>query len=129
MNTIAGSYVLASVPRAAFVLQPASDDTEDNRVVWTCCKNNDGELGPRTAWERQNGLFGEVEEFDWEAFDNVGERSKRRPPVTPDLLKEILRGHPKGMTRAKLKDVLVDTHGFGKTAAYSAINRLSRSYT
>ena len=24
-------------------MQAASDDTTDNRVVWTCCKNNDGD--------------------------------------------------------------------------------------
>ena len=57
LNLLAGSYVLGSVPRTAFVMQAASDDTTDNRVVWTCCKNNDGDLGKRSAWERCNGLF------------------------------------------------------------------------
>ena len=36
---------------------PATSDTTDNRVVWTCCKNNDGEKGPRTSWLRENGRF------------------------------------------------------------------------
>ena len=57
LNEIAGSHVLATVPRSAFVLLHASDDPEDDRVVWTCSKNNDGELGGRTAWHRRNGLF------------------------------------------------------------------------
>src|SRR5262249_35308545 len=70
LNLLAGSYVLGSVPRSAFVMQAASDDTTDNRIVWTCCKNNDGELGARSAWERRNGLFVPVPGFDWESFDN-----------------------------------------------------------
>ena len=56
LNDVAGAYLLGSVPRTVFVMQAASDDTTDNRIVWTCCKNNDGELGPRSAWERRNGL-------------------------------------------------------------------------
>src|SRR5205085_7506447 len=44
LNLLAGSYVLGSVPRCVFVMQAASDETTDNRAVWTCCKNNDGEL-------------------------------------------------------------------------------------
>ena len=69
LNLLAGSYVLGSVPRSVFVMQAASDETTDNRVAWTCCKNNDGELGVRSAWERRNGLFAPVRDFDWEAFD------------------------------------------------------------
>ena len=36
LNLLAGSYVLGSVPRTAFVMQAASDDTTDNRIIWTC---------------------------------------------------------------------------------------------
>ena len=57
-------------------MQAASDETTDNRVVWTCCKNNDGELGPRSAWERRSGLFALVHDFDWETFD-APEKDKR----------------------------------------------------
>jgi hypothetical protein len=57
LKLLAGSYVLGSVPRTAFVLQAASDDVEDNRVVFTCCKNNDGEKGKRSAWTSKDGLF------------------------------------------------------------------------
>jgi hypothetical protein len=49
LNLLAGSYVIGSVPRAVFIMQAASDDTEDKRIVWTCCKNNDGELGARSV--------------------------------------------------------------------------------
>jgi hypothetical protein len=51
------------------VLQSASDEVTETRVVWTCCKNNDGALGPRSAWERANGRFQPASDFDWQAFD------------------------------------------------------------
>ncbi len=129
MNTIAGSYVIASVPRTAFVLQAASDDTEDARVVWTCCKNNDGELGARSAWERQNGLFSPVEDFDWDTFDDRGEKKEGRRVLSPELIKAILRGNPKGLTKGELVHELVDTHGFGKTAAYGKIKEHAKLLT
>lgn len=71
LKLLAGSYVLGSVPRCVFVMQAASDDPEDDRIVWTCCKNNDGELGARSAWHRRNGLFVQVTDFDWTEFDNA----------------------------------------------------------
>jgi hypothetical protein len=39
LNLLAGSYVLGSVPRVVFIMQHASDDVNEERVVWTCCKN------------------------------------------------------------------------------------------
>ena len=83
LNVLAGGYALGSVPRSAFVIQHASDDPEETRVVVTCCKNNDGELGPRTAWVRGNGLFQPVDDFDWQEFDTPGE--KRRVVSIEDL--------------------------------------------
>jgi hypothetical protein len=72
LNLLAGSYVLGSIPRCVWVVQPASDDVADERVVLTCCKNNEGLMGPgpRSAWRSQNGLFVAVEGFDWETFDH-----------------------------------------------------------
>lgn len=122
LNTLAGSYLLGSIPRCAFVLQPATDDPEDARVVWTCCKNNDGPLGARTAWERLNGLFAPVEDFDWDTFDHRGEKTERRRIITPELIKTVLKAEG-GLTKAELAKQLVDGHGFGKTAAYNAIKK------
>ena len=71
-NLISGSYVLTSIPRTVFVMQHASDEPEENRIIWTCCKNNDGELGFRSAWERRNGLFVPVADFNFDEFDSPG---------------------------------------------------------
>jgi hypothetical protein len=84
LSLLAGSYVLGSIPRCVFVKQSASDDVDETRVVWTCCKNNDGQLGPQTAWERRNGLFIPVPNFDWDEFRNS--QSARSNRTIDDLL-------------------------------------------
>ncbi len=68
---MAGSYTIFSVPRSAMILQPASDDIEDNHVVFSPVKNNDGEMGKRTAWERRDGTFIAAEHFDWNEFSTA----------------------------------------------------------
>jgi hypothetical protein len=52
-------------------MQNASDDVNDTRVVFSCCKNNDERLGPHSAWERHNGLFAPAKDFDWDEFDHL----------------------------------------------------------
>ena len=74
---MSGSNIIFSVPRSAFILQPASDDVEDNRVVVTTVKNNDGqEFGPRSAWERRNGGFVAFENFNWDEYDKGGSKPR-----------------------------------------------------
>jgi hypothetical protein len=119
LNLLAGSYVLGSVPRTVFVMQAASDDTEDNRIVWTCCKNNDGELGARSAWERRNGLFAPVHEFDWEGFDSP--HKDNRVTITADDLAEIFGDGEKEITRADAVKALQTLTGAGRTACYDAL--------
>ena len=102
LNLLAGSYVLGSVPRCAFVLQAASDDPEDRRVVWTCCKNNDGEMGARSAWVRCNGLFQPVTDFDWDAFDNAG--SAKAPKWKAVV--EIVQAADSPLTKAAIATAL-----------------------
>jgi hypothetical protein len=92
LNLLSGSLVLGSVPRCVFVMQSATDDTEDQRIVWTCCKNNDGELGPRSAWIRRNGLFLNVPDFDFESFDSDGKSKNILKAAVPELLAENFTG-------------------------------------
>jgi hypothetical protein len=89
LNLLAGSYVLGSVPRTVFVMQAASDDITDERVVWTCCKNNDGELGNRSAWKRCNGLFQPVHDFDWEGFDRPNKNDGLSWENVPDIIADL----------------------------------------
>jgi hypothetical protein len=120
LNLLSGSYVLASVPRAVFVVQPATEDTEDKRVVFTCCKNNNGQLGERSVWERRNGLFARVTEFNWEEFDGGGKAALKKG-VTEKHLREVFED---GGAWIKLKEAvekLMEAAGVGRTAAYEAL--------
>jgi hypothetical protein len=102
MNLLAGSYVLLSIPRTIFILQHATDDVTEDRVVLTCPKNNNGELGSRAAWIRKNGLFVEVENFDWEEWDSGEKQTAKGRLFTPLRVAEILRDFPKGLPKQKL---------------------------
>lgn len=120
LNLLAGSYVLASVPRSVFVLQPASDDTEDARIVFTCCKNNDGPLGEQSAWKRRNGLFEPVNDFDWDSFRNPASAPGRVLITSEDLI-EIFADGQRVLSKAEVVKMLMDNTGCEKSAAYNAL--------
>lgn len=92
LHELAGSYQIGSAARCVFVLEAASNDTCDNAVVLTCCKNNDGVEGAPSAWFRRNGLFEPNPEFDMAGFlegEGADGRTKRLP--TEDVAR-ALRG-------------------------------------
>ena len=122
LNILSGSYVLTSVPRSVFVMQPASDSPEDKRIVWTCCKNNNGEMGKRSVWEIGKGLFEPIEEFEWESFDKGGE-SKSVPKVTIDHLKQLFQNGNLSLKKSDAVRKLQAIADIGRTAAYDALNQ------
>lgn len=75
-NVLAGSYVLTSVPRCVFLMVRATEEETDERVVFCNPKNNDGSLVTRTAWLRTGTGYEAIGEFDWEEFENQGEKRK-----------------------------------------------------
>jgi hypothetical protein len=118
LNLLAGSYVLGSVPRVVFIIQHASDEVTEDRIVWTCCKNNDGELGKRSAWVRQNGLFVPVHGFDWTAWD----QGDKEGVFTVEDVPKILEKSPKGgLSRAKLAQEIAQ-RGVSRATAYRRID-------
>jgi hypothetical protein len=126
LNTVAGSYALASVPRCVFVLQHASDDVAEERVVLTCCKNNDGLLGKQTAWWRRNGFFVPVEDFDWDEWNAIGrEKEKKEKLCSPLRVWEILANFPDGLSRKELAKKIQDG-GARQTTAYKSIREAEK---
>ena len=118
---MSGSNIIFSVPRSAFILQPATDDVEDNRVVVTTVKNNDGrEFGPRTAWERQNGGFLAVEDFDWCEYDKGGWKP-REAKVQPEHLRTLFANGELWLDKAAAAKCLQSLAQIGRTAAYDAL--------
>jgi len=116
LNILAGSYVLGSIPRMAFVFQHASDDVDEERVVLTCCKNNDGALGGRSAWMRRNGLFEPVSDFDWNAWE-IGEKEGL---FSYTEVPKILERHSKGLSQSKLAKMIAE-RGVSRATAYRRI--------
>ena len=119
LNLFAGSYVIGSVARSAFVMQSATNDPEDDRVVVTCCKNNDGELGERTAWHRRNGLFDPTQNFEWSNFDKEPESTIA---TAQDKVLAVLREGKS--TRKQLVEDLKHRFGMGRSSVYAAIKSL-----
>jgi energy-coupling factor transporter ATP-binding protein EcfA2 len=119
-HLLSGSYVLVSVARSVLVMQPASDDTEDNRVVVTCAKNNDGDLGARSAWRRCAGRFEEAGVFDWEAFD-TGSSANREPKVKEEHIRQVFGNGLAPMKMSEAAAALMEIAEVGRSAAYKAL--------
>ena len=119
-NLLSGSNVLEGVARAVMVMQPASDDVEDVRVVVTTAKNNDGEHGARTVWKRKTGWFERVNEFDWDAFDSGG-GTKREAKVREEHLRELFADGRNWLAVRQAAERLQELAGVGRSAAYDAL--------
>jgi hypothetical protein len=124
LNLLAGSHVLGSVPRCAFVLQSASAEVTETRVVWTCCKNNDGELGPRSGWERADGRFEPVSDFDWQAFDFP--EAGKETGITPAQVAAVFQDGQLKLARSVAVKRRQELTGHKKPLCYEALRADSR---
>ncbi len=120
LNELSGSLAIGSVARSVFFLLPGSDDVQDDRVVFCCRKNNDGEFGADTAWHRRNGEFAPCADFDFEEFWNPSKGPRRE--ITEQLMEDVFDGGKRMFARNALAEEIQE-RGFGRTAAYAAINR------
>jgi LmbE family N-acetylglucosaminyl deacetylase len=118
LSEVAGSHLLTSLPRCVFVMQAASDLSTDDRVLWTCSKNNDGALGPRSAWHRRNGLFAPCETFDWESFEAA--KPGRKATANPhDVVAALGSGK---LSYGELAEAVADRCDTGLRTAKRAIS-------
>jgi RecA/RadA recombinase len=120
LSELSGSNFLASAPRCAFVLEPATADTEDDRVVLTCAKNNNGELGTASSWHRRNGLFEACDGFDWDEYYNPAGGDSRRK-VSLEEIASVFEDGEKTIRKSEAVKLLQDATGFGRTACYKAL--------
>ncbi|MCB1209516.1 MAG: AAA family ATPase [Verrucomicrobiales bacterium] len=124
LNELSGSLVLGSIPRAAYILQAASDDPEGKEFVFSCCKNNNGEMGRPTAWRREGVRFvGPVEEFDWEAFKQ-GESGAagKNTKIEESHMEDVFGGGHKWLKKDAAAKALMKLTGAGRSAAYNALD-------
>lgn len=121
MHELAGSHKLASASRAVMMLEPASPDPEDDRVVFTVAKNNDGRLPPATAWHRRNGLFAPCDGFDWDAWRD-GPAAKSGTKVKAEDLEHALADDGP-MTRAAAARRIEEWTGCSRSTAFDSLKR------
>jgi DnaB-like helicase N terminal domain/AAA domain len=119
LNSVAGSHILVSVPRAVFVMQSATDEIDDDRVVWTCCKNNDGEIGRRSVWHRRNGLFHQVTDFNFEDFDSADKG--RRALIAEADVAATFEGGREELTRTQAVERLELRTDAKRSTCYNAL--------
>ena len=121
LEELSGSYSIGAAARSAFILQAATADQEDDRVVLTCAKNNDGEPGPSTAWHREGDGFSPCEDFDFDVFFEGSAESRRS--ISADVMRRALGegGIRKGEFVSRMKQ-----EGFERSASYGALNRFEQ---
>lgn len=129
VNLMAGSYTIFSVPRSAMILQPASDDIEDNHVVFSPVKNNDGNLGKRTAWERRDSLFFEAEDFDWSEFDSGSGSKKKGPAISEEHIRAVFDDGAVWLSQKDASEKLMDLAQVGRSTAYDSLKPINGRFS
>ena len=121
MHSVTGSLVLTSMARTVFSIMPASDDTDDERVVFTVSKCNNGKAPPDTAWIRGNGVFKQVSNFDFEEFYKGNGGKKKEPKVTEEIIRELFDYGSRMLSRKEAVDELMRISGCGQNLAYESL--------
>jgi hypothetical protein len=114
------------VPRCIWVLQHATEAVDENRVVVTCCKNNDGELGPRSVWIRDNGLWTQVHDFDWDEWDNPDGDGAKEKGITDMAMANIFDNGRIQLSVSDAVKALMKLTGFKQSACYKALDPKGR---
>lgn len=123
MHSLAGSYILTSVPRAIFVMIRGSEDETDDSVVLFNPKNSNGTNAARSAWHRRTSGFTPHGDFDWREFDKPADQ---RVIVRVEHLAEIFNG---GALELDLKDAahaLATLTSINERSAYNALGLKGR---
>jgi RecA-family ATPase len=122
LDHLAGSYAFGAAMRTVAVLQSASDNPEETRLVFTICKANNAEKPPASAWQRDGARWVADGNFDIAAFlhgdsDNVGNRKA----VTEEHLAQLFQNGERRIARKKAVEDLMNLADVKHTAAYDAL--------
>jgi hypothetical protein len=88
--------------------------------VLTCCKNNDGQLGDRSVWVRENGLWSVAHGFDWNEWDIP--EAKPQTTLGAAALREVFDGGNKALKLSEAAQALMTLTGKKKSVCYDALN-------
>jgi len=118
LHELSGSFMLGAVPRSVFVMYAATNDPQDNLVIWQNAKNSDGAMSPTSAWHRKNGLFAPCPDFDWNGYENSSDKQTK---CTIDALETVFKSGDGKLERKFAAEQLGEITGLGKSACYNAL--------
>jgi hypothetical protein len=121
INLISGSIALANTARCVYMLLPWSDDPEDQRVYWCCCKLNNGQMYAPTVWERRFGdFFNHDEKTDPRDFGKT-EDDEARHAITEEQLTSLFSDKKRAYTSGELVKAICKLADCGQSTAWRAI--------
>ena len=120
INTISGSIALANTARCVYILLPWSDETEDQRIYWSCVKLNNGKMYPPSVWHRRFGtMFDHDEKTDPRDFGKTDEDDRHK--LTEAHLRDAF-GKADVMQTGVLVKKLCTVAGCGEATGWRSIN-------
>ena len=129
LNLVSGSLILGSAARSSIFLQSATSDASDKRVVATVAKCNNGLMPSSSAWERANGPFTELPDFDfeeWQQSTGANRAGGHNEKVTKAHLLTLFDHGTRTLTRKEAVAKLMELSGGGEKACYAALNAKGR---
>jgi hypothetical protein len=118
LSQLSGSFRIGQKARTAFFIQPASEEAEDDRIIFDCGKSNNFKPMPMSAWHRCNGAFLPCASFDFDEWLSPSDESRK--PITLEAITELLKNG-----RRAAKKILVEElkqKGFTQPTAYRALD-------
>jgi hypothetical protein len=124
LDELSGSFALGAEARTVFVVQPASLEMTDDRVIFDCAKSNNDQPLPMSAWHRRNGEFVACSDFDFDSWLSPTEDDNRRQITEADLA--AIFNEKDGLTHTRTEAVkLLRARGFSQATAYRATDLLA----
>lgn len=120
---ISGSIALVNTARCVFMLLPWSEDLEDDRIYWACCKLNDGQMYPASVWHRRFGTFFEHDDStDPTTWGEEADDSDDRKKVTKEMVETVFKESKRpGMKRGELVKAITKRFDVGESTVWRAI--------
>jgi hypothetical protein len=122
LGQVSGSFRIGQKARTVFVLQPASMEPDDDRVIFDCAKANNDQPLPMSCWYRRNLEFIPCPNFDFDAWLNPPAEGARLHKPEGEEWREIFGGGPAGMTKKTLADQLMQDRHCATASAYRWID-------
>lgn len=117
-HLLSGSYKLRSAGRSLIAVQLASNDVNEDRLVVTCLKNNNGQHGQRSAWLRKAAWFEPLPDFDFGQFDSAGEKHEAK--AREEHIRQLFKDE-RWLRRSKAVSMLMKIAQIKRSAAYEAL--------